>query len=1620
MQIARLQPTVVFYSSFGFTMTESSGRTPSSDSCAAAQRPSPGRRSLRSLLQSVMPQRTAPASAQRGRLLLESLESRQLLAGDVELLFTDNSDQPTSSPAEASTLTTSTTGEGEAAPDLVAFANALDAAGVVFYGANWCPACTEQKQLFQDGGDDLPFVEVTDGDRNLNQVGIDEGITTFPTWEFPDSSRETGVLSLATISTRSGVAIPQSEQPTFEPIGSQTVGFGSPLHIPVDAYDPDGGPLTVTVSVQDPGLLEATVVSGNRSLRLDMNGFGDMVFELFETRAPEAAGRVITLAEDGFYDGIIFHRVVDNFVIQAGDPTGTGTSGSTLGQFDDDFHPDLQHNTSGILSFAKTDDDTNNSQFFVTEVPTRHLDFNHSIFGQLVEGEDVREAISGMSTNSGGTPDTPITINNASIFTDSENSVLMFRALASTGTTNVTVTVTDQDGNTHSEVVAVTLAADTSNSQPFLGDVATPAPVVTGSNSTLQLTSIDVEGDAVSYLQSIQTTGSGASASVNSTTGLVTVTPASGFVGTVDVLVGVQAASGGSDFDSQIVSFEFVAQSLTAPTSIDLIAASDSGSSDSDNITNVNTTSFTVAGVTSGNTVEIVETTSGSVVGTGVATGTSVTITTSNVTALGDGTYTLAARQRDGSSVSEISPIMTITIDKTVPDSVVATAGLLANVNTAYTTNLVSVEEGNGLIYGLSNPPTGMTVDPTTGVISWTPISTQTGTNAVTLTLTDVAGNVRTEAFSVEVGEEPLVSISLVVTDLNGSPITDIGIGEEFLLQMIAVDERSTFDLSGVFSAYADVLFDSSLVRPVPGSTIDYPSTQGLLQRGTLGDGIIDELGSVSSGTVATGLEETLIATVRLEALAAGAVNFTSNAADVTGNEVLLFLEDDEITPNQIAFGSVSLGVTEGFTVVDDTATVAEDSSATVIDVLANDTTVASSTTLSVTSVTQPTTGGTVQIISGAVLFTPAADFFGDAVFTYQVTGSTGGTQTGSVAVTVTGVNDAPTAVADTFTVDQDTTGNTLGVLANDTSAPDGTETLTVTAVGTTSQGGTVSITGNGGAVSYSPAADFVGTETFTYTVSDGTLTSTETVTVTVSTTNNPPTAVADSFTVTEDAAEAAFDVMSNDTRDSDNEAFVLNGVGTPSQGGTARISSDGTQFFYQPAVNFAGTETVSYTIRDTGGGLATGLATFIVGGVNDAPPSTDISTSVVRSSGQQTVVTLSDLPANVDSGETLVFQSVTTATQGGAVSIAANAGSILYTPPTGTFTGDDTFTYTVSDGNGLTSTGTVTVTVHEYSERVVTLQFDNSPLRQLSASSIRLTGTNLLGEAVDVPLVTDVFENWSAAVLPGDYTINIPAIPFLQNASVPQQIQVTSAADDGDVSVDASVGRLRPEFMDIRDWLGSARKSNILTAVSPGESHLLSTPSSVANAVTDAVVTLNTAGTEVTITGKDSSDADVQAVIAVDNDNRVQTRGQSGTLRLFKISIDPEDVSFTAVTAASVSTASSGDPVSVSASSSSQLVGSSNGEGEVALAAASSADVFVPAASAATSTAILQTEDDHNQAGSDGQATASDGVDAAMPDVAQSLSIESQTAEEVASRQALGETLDASAIDSLLADGSL
>jgi len=119
---------------------------------------------------------------------------------------------------------------------------------------------------------------------------------------------------------------------------------------------------------------------------------GTMVVDLHADLVPVTVNNFVFLARQGFYDGIIFHRVIANFMAQTGDPTGTGTGGPGY-RFQDEFDQTLRHTGPGVLSMANAGPNTNGSQFFITHVPTPWLDGKHSVFGQVVQGLDVLTAI---------------------------------------------------------------------------------------------------------------------------------------------------------------------------------------------------------------------------------------------------------------------------------------------------------------------------------------------------------------------------------------------------------------------------------------------------------------------------------------------------------------------------------------------------------------------------------------------------------------------------------------------------------------------------------------------------------------------------------------------------------------------------------------------------------------------------------------------------------------------------------------------------------------------------------------------------------------------------------------------------------------------------------------------------------------------------------------------------------------------------------------------------------------------------------------------------------------------------------------------------------------------------
>ncbi len=341
--------------------------------------------------------------------------------------------------------------------------------------------------------------------------------------------------------------------PVLDPLSALGVPARKSLIVPLTAADADGNPLTYTVTSSNPAI-KPTILNAGVDLKFTVAGYGDMIFQLLPEYAPTTVSKIAALVNSNFYNGLTFHRVVPNFVIQGGDPNGDGTGGPGF-QFDDEFNTKAIFSGDGQLAMANSGRDTNGSQFFVTVGPQRLLDFNHAIFGQLVRGFDVLRAINVApgSASANNRPSPPIVITSATMVADTADSVLHLEA-ASTGSATITVTVNDGQGGTDSKSFLATAAPDSIDDPPILGPV-TNQVTATNTPIAIPLTSLDLQNGPVTYAADVLDFP--AHATVIATAFGVTVTPEAGFQGIIRLKAQVKrtgATSRGSSnklFDEQ-------------------------------------------------------------------------------------------------------------------------------------------------------------------------------------------------------------------------------------------------------------------------------------------------------------------------------------------------------------------------------------------------------------------------------------------------------------------------------------------------------------------------------------------------------------------------------------------------------------------------------------------------------------------------------------------------------------------------------------------------------------------------------------------------------------------------------------------------------------------------------------------------------------------------------------------------------------------------------------------------------------------------------------------------------------------------------------------------------------
>ena len=608
---------------------------------------------------------------------------------------------------------------------------------------------------------------------------------------------------------------------TLSSIGDQSVFAGAPLNVALDGESEN--PLSYTVEVSNANLA-ATVSDDNPSIRItiddDANDIhGDVTIQLFEDLVPETVDQIMALIDSGYYDGLTFHRIIDDFMIQGGDPDGDGTGGPGF-TFDDEFTSELQFTSAGLLAMANSGRDTNGSQIFITVGETRWLDFQHTIFGMVTEGQDIVEQLSEVSVDGSQAPLSDVVMTTVTVVDDVKDAVLRLSAADGvTGTANVTITVTDTvTSETTTETFQVTVVADTTNNLPFLEEIA---PIVTSVNTavTVDIPATDVEGDEIFYSASVLPYAANLSVSIDESTGELTVTPSNGAYGVFSILVGVRQSTSG-DWDMQYVP---VYVNPASPTSVTLVSTSDTGGSDSDAVTALNnsagqTLEFEIEGVEINALVELYA--NDVLIGQTTALGTTVTIVTDGTTTLTDGTHEITVKQTlldEAVDVGNLETTIDLESDFSTPLTMtIDTVGPVITsdpVTTAYEERTyfyqVSAEDDGDVHFSLSDAPTGMTIDPNTGMIAWSPVAAGTVV-PVTVQAADTAGNVASQSFNIEVklASGSISGFVYIDADNDGLRITPGGLPhlamEGVVVRLLAADGQGSWTRLSSVSTDAD------------------------------------------------------------------------------------------------------------------------------------------------------------------------------------------------------------------------------------------------------------------------------------------------------------------------------------------------------------------------------------------------------------------------------------------------------------------------------------------------------------------------------------------------------------------------------------------------------------------------------------------------------------------------------------------------------------------------------------------------------------------------------------------------------------------------------------------------
>ena len=670
-----------------------------------------------------------------------------------------------------------------------------------------------------------------------------------------------------------------------------------------------------------------------------------------------------------------------------------------------------------------------------------------------------------------------------------------------------------------------------------------------------------------------------------------------------------------------------------------------------------------------------------------------------------------------GSQTVDEGQILMVTITASNPDGV---APVLAASGLPEFAALLDNGDGTGTL--TLSPSYTHAGTYTNGVITASDGSLQTASETITIVVNDVDGPPMAMDWPFETDEDVVLDEQVPAGDPEGEEVTVLLVGDPSNGQVtLSPDGTFTYtpdaDFNGqdafTFKATcgeqeSDVATATITVNPVndppvlavnAGLTLD-EGTTGIIAAGLLqttdpdGDPITYTAGAVpASGTLSKdGAALESGGTFTQADIDAGKLAYTHNGGETAADSFTFTVSDGEVPLEEATF-VITVNPVNDPPVANAQSVETDEDVSVGITLTGND---PDENPLTYTVGTGPS-HGTLSGTAPDLIYTPSQDWYGEDSFTFKANDGTVDSAPATVSITVNPVNDPPVADAESVMMDEDVS---MGITLTG-SDPDAEDVLSYSVVAGPSHG---TLEGIAPDLIYTPALNYNGEDSFTFKVNDETVDSTPaTVTITVNPVNDPPVAVDDTDSTPEDTP-VTVDVLANDSDVDAGDALTVASVGSA---GNGTITNNGTTVTYSHNPDYNGSDSFTYTVSDGNGGSATATVSITVTSINDPPVAVDDAATTDEDVAVDINVVANDTDVEDDP------LTVTSVTQGTIGAVAINPdGTLKYTPAL-SLNGDDSFTYTISDGNGGNATATVSITVTPVNDPPVALAGDDQEINE-------------------------------------------------------------------------------------------------------------------------------------------------------------------------------------------------------------------------------------------------------------------------------------------------------------------